>query len=139
MLLLAPFALAADLPDGPGKDAALKVCTKCHGLEPVVGLRRTRAVWDATVDDMATRGATATDAEFDAVVNYLVRFFGKANINTATAKEIEEAIGFSAEQADAIVRYRSANGEFKDFSDLRKVPGLDPNIIDERKDRIDFH
>jgi hypothetical protein len=65
------------LPDGPGKEVTQRVCTPCHGLENVVRARMTKERWSAVVDDMVSRGATATDAEIDQIVDYLAANFGK--------------------------------------------------------------
>lgn len=66
-----------DLPDGPGKDIVLKVCTPCHGVSEFSAKRLTRAEWDEKVDNMAARGARASDEEFDLIVKYLAKNFGK--------------------------------------------------------------
>ena len=144
--LCATFALvplgalltAQDLHDGPGKATVEKLCSNCHGLAEVVGLRQTKFDWQATVDDMASRGATGTDEEFDQVVKYLSRYFGKVNVNKADAKEIEEVLGVPSKQADAIVTYRTAKGDFKDLDALKKVPDVDPKKLDDLRDRIAF-
>ncbi|SRR5579875_3775429 len=138
MVLAACSALAQDLPDGPGKPAVEKICSGCHGLATVTGLRRTPQQWESTVDEMAARGAQGSDQEFDAVVAYLSRYFGKVNINTATSKQLQEIVELSPAEADAILKYREKNGEFKDLADLEKVPGIDAGKLRERKDRITF-
>lgn len=69
-------AQAQPLPDGPGKDALASVCTQCHGLDVITPLKRTAAAWKQTVDQMRDMGASATDQEFTAIVNYLARNFG---------------------------------------------------------------
>jgi cytochrome c oxidase cbb3-type subunit 3 len=43
----------------------------CHPFEYVVAVRRTRAQWEATVENMIGRGARGTNAEFAAVIDYL--------------------------------------------------------------------
>ena len=131
-------AIAQDLPDGPGKAVVEKVCAACHGLNTVTGMRRTKDSWETTVDEMATRGATASEEEFDAVVAYLSRYFGKVNVNQAASKEIQDIAGLTSEESEAILRYRAQNGAFKDFADLAKVPGVDAKRLEERKDRIAF-
>ena len=65
------------LPDGPGREVTERVCTPCHGLENVVRARMTKERWSAVVDDMVSRGAKATDAEIDQIVDYLAANFGK--------------------------------------------------------------
>jgi len=129
---------AQDLPDGPGKAVIVKLCNDCHGVETMVGLRRTKKGWEKTVDEMASRGANGTDAEFEAVVNYLTRYLGKVNINAATSKEIQDVVDLTPAEADAIVQYRTKNGDFKDIDEIGKVPAVDAKKLAERKDRIAF-
>lgn len=131
-------AAAQDLPQGVGREAVVKLCSNCHGLTAAVSVRHSREQWEAVVDDMAERGAVGTDQEFDAVVAYLSRYFGKININTATSSEIQEVADLSSAEADAIVHYRAQNGGFKSFAELQKVPSIDPKKLDQRKDRITF-
>jgi competence protein ComEA len=69
-------ARAQPLPDGPGKDALASVCTQCHGLDIITPLKRAAAAWKDTVDQMRSKGASATDQEFTAIVNYLANNFG---------------------------------------------------------------
>jgi cytochrome c5 len=74
--LLAAPVQAQDLPDGVGKDLVMKVCTVCHELTRITSKKRTKDEWSDTVDKMAGRGAKASDEEFDAIVNYLAKYFG---------------------------------------------------------------
>ena len=60
------------------------------------------------------------------------------NVNRAVAPELESELEISAAEAAAIVKYRQAHGNFRDFSDLRKVPGLDIKKIEPIKERIVF-
>ncbi len=77
-LLLAPAASAQDnLPPGPGKELLTSVCTVCHNLQRVTEKKLSKDEWDDVVDKMAARGARASDEEFDTIVNYLVKNFGK--------------------------------------------------------------
>jgi len=146
-LKLIPFGLAAlcilsaqdKLPEAPAKNTVLTVCTGCHDLDTVLETRHTKEGWKDTVDKMVDRGATASDEEFSAIVEYLTKYFGVTAVNKASAKEIEDGLGISAEQAKAIVEYRTANGNFKDIESLKKVPGLDAKLLDARKDRIVFN
>ena len=133
-----PCASQTELPDGPGKSTVEKLCSNCHGLATIVGLRRTKAGWQTSVDDMAARGATGTDEEFDTVVEYLARYLGKVNVNTADSKELQDVLEVPGKEADAIVKYRTANGAIKDLDALEKVPDIDVKKLAERKDRIAF-
>jgi len=83
--ILAALLLAAtgqaqddqDLPNGAGKDVVLRVCTQCHDLARVKSQKRTKEEWNDTVDKMAVRGARASDEEFETIVTYLTKYFGK--------------------------------------------------------------
>src|SRR5258705_11780548 len=44
---------AADLPDGPGKDAVAQECTKCHGVNNITGSWGfTEKDWRGTIDSV---------------------------------------------------------------------------------------
>jgi len=60
------------LPDGPEKVVLRRACgTTCHNLESVTGIRRDRPAWTAMIDNMVARGAKATPAEINMIVDYL--------------------------------------------------------------------
>jgi competence protein ComEA len=61
---------------------------------------------------------------------------GKIYINWATAKDLESALEISAAEAEGIVRYRKAQGEFKSLEDLRKVRPLDFEKVESKKERL---
>lgn len=65
------------LPAGKGKKVVQKICNDCHGPENYVNLRLDKDGWEKVVSDMIQNGATGTDQEFDIVVAYLTRNFGK--------------------------------------------------------------
>jgi competence protein ComEA len=137
MLFLLLFAtLTQDLPDGPGKETVLKICLDCHDVTTITAENRTREGWKKTIAKMADRGAEGTDEQFEAVINYLTKNFGRINVNTATAEEIAAGLNFSAKEAEAIVGYRAKNGVYKDWRDLKKVEGLDAAKVDAQKDHI---
>jgi len=136
-------ARAQDLPDGPGKEVFNRVCTQCHGLDQIVELKQTKAEWSALVDTMVQYGAVAKDEEFDVIIDYLAKNFGKAGadkikVNKATAKEIETGLALTTKEAEAIVQYRQKNGDFKTLQDLMKVTDVDGKKIDAAKDKIEF-
>ena len=140
-LPLAFLAIAQEnLPDGKGKELVERECTKCHGLEGITGARNSKDRWASIVDDMVSRGATGTDQEIDQIIDYLAAHFApaKVNVNKATAKEIATALGISEDNAATIVSYREKNGNFKDIDGLKKVPGIDAQRVDARKDRLEF-
>jgi cytochrome c5 len=75
--LAAAFVQAQDLPDGAGKELVMNVCTVCHELGRITSKKQTKEEWSETVDKMAKNGAKATDEEFDKIVAYLAKYFGK--------------------------------------------------------------
>jgi len=142
LLLSALWSAAAPqlptLPDARGKKTVEKLCSNCHGTAILFGPKRTREAWRKTVDQMAALGVEGADEEFDAVVDYLARNFGKINVNRASAVELRDVLGISLQEAEAIARCREVHGEFKDFEGLKKVPGMDPRKVAERRDRVLF-
>jgi competence ComEA-like helix-hairpin-helix protein len=126
------------LPDGPGKESLVKVCSNCHEVETVTATRRTRIGWQQMTEDMIGRGADGSEEEMAAVVSYLTTFFGKVNINTASAQQLEKTLDFPAKEAQAIVAYREKNGKISDFEELRKVPGVSADKLQSKRPLIAF-
>jgi competence protein ComEA len=125
-------------PPGPGRDALFKVCKECHGPESVLGQLKTREEWSKTLDDMAANGATGTDEEWTAILDYLDTHYSLILVNTAPAKDLALKLGVSAEVAEAIVRMRTDKGKFTSIDDLKRVAGLDSVKLDSQKDRLIF-
>ena len=63
------------LPAGEGRDVMIRVCSQCHEPEMAAGQQFDAAGWKSLVDQMASKGATATDDEFDQIVRYLANAF----------------------------------------------------------------
>jgi competence protein ComEA len=63
------------LPDGPGRDVMVRVCSQCHSPEIAANQKLDAAGWKDLVNQMANNGATATDAEFDTITKYLTASF----------------------------------------------------------------
>jgi cytochrome c5 len=59
------------LPDAPGKDLTVRVCTGCHGAELWSHSRRSKTTWDGTINKMITRGLTLNADEYKTVLDYL--------------------------------------------------------------------
>jgi competence ComEA-like helix-hairpin-helix protein len=115
------------------------VCIKCHTADRVVGTRRSRSQWEETIVTMQTaRGAVITDEEFETVLNFLVKEHGRVNINRGTVDDIVEVLGIPSDAADTIVKYRREHGPFEDFDALAKVPGLNLEKLEKKRDAISF-
>jgi cytochrome c oxidase cbb3-type subunit 3 len=78
----APAAQAPETPeDIKAHDVFVRVCTKCHPAERATAEGRSRAQWEATIITMQTaRGAVITPEEFDTVLDYLSKHFGRQSI-----------------------------------------------------------
>ena len=93
---------------------------------------------------MVGRGAEGTDEELDTIIDYLATNFGrnraaaKIAVNKLAAKDLAGSLGLAETDAEAIVRYREKNGNFKDFDDLKKVPDIDLKRLETVKDRLEF-
>jgi competence protein ComEA len=147
LTMAACIAAAADdedakkLPDGPGKDAVVAACFACHGPGHFRKARLAKDEWADKVADMMDRGAQATDAQVTAIVDYLALNFGKNSklwINTAPYEELRSVLKLTVKEAQALTEWRDQNGSFKNFEELKKVPGVDPGKIDGKKDVIAF-
>jgi competence protein ComEA len=130
---------AQDLPDGVGKDTVQRVCTACHDLSPVTSMNGGADIWQSLVDDMKSRGADGTDADFRGIVQYLSKYYGPpVHINTDAAKDIQTNLGLTDAEAAAIVKYRTDKGNFKTWDDVMKVPGLDMSKLAGLQGRIKY-
>jgi len=63
------------LPDGPGKEVILNVCTQCHDLQRVRRTRLDAEGWAEILDTMLNEGAPLTEKDFAAALRYLARNF----------------------------------------------------------------
>ena len=63
------------LPEGPGKDVVLNICTQCHDLQRVRRTRLDAEGWAEILDTMLNEGAPLTEKDFAAVLRYLARNF----------------------------------------------------------------
>jgi competence protein ComEA len=63
------------LPPGPGRELMIRVCSQCHSPDQAADQQLDLDGWKKLVDQMASKGATATEAEFDEIVQYLAKSF----------------------------------------------------------------
>ncbi len=66
-----PVTRRAAAGSDPREATARRLCAVCHPFDYVVAVRRTKAQWEATVENMIGRGARGTNAEFTTVIDYL--------------------------------------------------------------------
>jgi competence protein ComEA len=126
------------LPEGKGKATLLRACVGCHEIEVATRNRYTEAGWRRMVDTMVERGAELSVPETTDVTAYLSKYFGKANVNTAAAAQLEETLGLTENEARAIVSYREQNGDIKSLDQLKSMPGVSPDKIQAKAAEIAF-
>jgi competence protein ComEA len=141
---IAHSAFAQDtLPEGPGKAHTIQLCGACHEAAKATSVKLTREGWIETIDRMKAFGATGSDEEFAAVVEYLATHFKgdvvrPLDMNTAEAIDLESVLSLLRRESASVLQYREKRGPFTSFDDLK---GLDPAIlkkIESKKDRIVF-
>lgn len=144
-IALACFATAAtaQIPEGSGKAETEKLCQSCHDLAKSVSLGQDRDGWGTTMTKMIVLGLKGTNAELQAILDYLVQKFPAqelppVNLNKARAIQLESRLSLKRSEAAAILRYRKMNGDFRSIEDLKEVPGLDFAKIEVKKDRLTF-
>ena len=135
--------VCAQLPEGPGRDETERLCKGCHELARSVSRRQDRDGWQTTLTKMVALGTKASDQELALILDYLTKNYPAEdipplNVNQAPAIELESRLSLRRSQAAAIIAYRAKNGKFKSIGDLKKVPGVDAEKIEAKKDRIVF-
>lgn len=144
VLLSVPAWGEDEYPVESAKRLVETTCTLCHELSNIEGKQWTKAQWRDKVIEMLQEEPEVTQPERDAIVYYLAKNYGKpgvkppVNVNSAPAKDLETELGFSASEAAAIVKQRTANGKFKTLDDVKKVAGVDAATVDSKKDLIEF-
>jgi competence ComEA-like helix-hairpin-helix protein len=118
--------------------AIQRVCVLCHPFENIVKTRRTIREWNDQIVVMKGRGAPGTDPDFATVKKYLIRYYGIVRVNSATAEELTSVLGLSPKDANAILEYRKAHGNFTDLASLEKVDGIDKAKLEEQPEAIRF-
>jgi competence ComEA-like helix-hairpin-helix protein len=125
--------------DIKAEEAFTRNCVKCHPVDRIAGSRRTRTQWEEVMTTMTTsRGAVILDEDWDIIQTYLVKHYGRVNVNRATVDDLVEVLGMSPETAGAVVKYRKEHGEFVDYDAFSKVPGLDLEKLEKLRDAISF-
>jgi len=156
---------AAAMPDGAGKPIVQRACSACHALTVVTSKHASQKEWDQVVNQMVSRGADLTDDEIDTVIAYLAKNYGPldqkatppteaapssdttappatdttpVNVNKASAQELESSLGLEKPEAEALVKYREQNGNFKTWHDVAAVPGISAAKVEGMQKRISF-
>ncbi len=152
----APAAYAQDatatMPNAPGKDVTIRTCTKCHAITNITGQHKDSDGWTATITKMVGYGASASDDEFQQILDYVTKYYGvnpppadaagaahaKIVVNKETAAQLTTDLGLTDAEAAAVVDYRTKNGDFKTIDDLKKVPSVDGKKFDAHSADLQF-
>jgi len=138
LALVATAPAQTKAPLAEEKNTFGRICGTCHAATLATASRRTRDQWYQTVNEMINRGAPGSPDEFEQIVDYLSRAYGKIDINTASAGDLSDILGLSAEKASAIVRYRREHGTFENFQELLRVLHFDEGSFSKNRDAITF-
>src|SRR5258708_11752849 len=119
--LMAVAAHAQYLPDSAGKDVFVRVCSECHGVDLATVQKLSRDAWKLKVDAMAAKGASASKAEFDAIVTYLASNFGAEPATASTGRVMPDGPGkqiilrecTACHLPDHFVKYQHTNEEWQ--------------------------
>jgi len=79
----------------------IRVCSECHELERTESLSRTASEWRGTIYEMIEVGAEATDAEYQTILEYLVRNYGAVAVNLARAEDLVTVLAIENEKLGA--------------------------------------
>jgi competence protein ComEA len=114
-----------EFPPGQGREAVLRLCSRCHSPNIILANGQTRDGWEATITKMVSLGATGTDEDFTDIADYLTANFPPSKIpklfvNKATDQQLATLLGISLDDAKAITAYRDKIGGFKSIDDMKK-------------------
>lgn len=73
------------------------------------------------------------------LITLLVMFMSlvfAVDINNADAESLQDLYGVGPKKADAIIRYRNANGCFSKVEDITKVKGIGPKTLKKNRAEI---
>jgi competence ComEA-like helix-hairpin-helix protein len=129
------MARAAD-PD-PDLQAVQVVCGRCHTIAVFLDKPRSWDRWNDVFADMTKRGANGTDEQLERVTRFFLEKLTLVNVNTSAAEELAGVLGVSDVVAQEIIARRERQA-FANIDQLRAVPGVDADILEERKSRILF-
>jgi cytochrome c2 len=99
-------ATRQDLPEGKGVEIARDRCLSCHEADLIISQRLSRQGWTREVDKMVRWGASVTEAEKEALIDYLAANFGAKTVEAKNpagenrGKEIFENRCLGCHEAD---------------------------------------
>ncbi len=119
------------------RQAVQQVCGRCHTVDVFLNKPRGWARWNDVFDDMTQRGAKGTDEQLMRVTRFFLENLTLVNVNSSPAEELKWVLGVRDDVMQAILARRE-HQPFRNLDELRAVPGVDGQVLDERKSRISF-
>ena len=135
IILLTHLGEAAE--SDPNLAAVQIVCGKCHTTAVFMKEPRSWDRWNDVFADMTRRGAKGTDEQLEQVTKYFLENLTLVNINRSPSEELVWVLGMSEEAAQSIIGRRERQ-PFTDITQLRSVPGVDAEKLEQHKNRILF-
>jgi len=132
-----------EFPQGTGREAVFRLCTKCHSPTIVLAYGQKREGWENTITKMVRLGAVGSDEDFTDIADYLTANFPPSDVqklfvNKATDQQLASILGISLDDAKVITAYRDKVGGFKSLDDMKKTPNADTKKMDAKKDALVF-
>jgi len=121
----------------PNLEAVKLVCGRCHTISVFLNKPRSWERWNDVFADMTQRGANGSDEQLAKVTSYFLENLTLVNVNTSPADELGWVLGISDEAAQSIIARRQQQ-PFANLAQLRAIPGVDPEKLEQRKSRILF-
>ncbi|MGN1374181.1 MAG: helix-hairpin-helix domain-containing protein [Bacilli bacterium] len=104
--------------------------------EMVIYIPKKEEVTKSTVNDALVDKSNSVGFIDNESSNETTNTSTKVNINTATLKDLITLNGIGESKAQAILEYRTKNGNFKTLEDLKKVSGIGEAAYEKIKDNI---